>query len=610
MVLPLAGAATLAALEPLARAMDQLTGAIKESYNFTQKAEKASAALGFSFGDATKKMGPSIAGLRGTIEQQWTTGLLQLDAGLKGTTAGVSKLINQQMLTGTAYKETSKAFANLQAFLGLDIDALSALATDTRELGAKYGISTDKLVKAVMTLEQQFVFLDMAGMGKSMVGAVERLKTELGAAFNEKRFNELMNIIVNTGTKGLTTLATIGIGDIRERFEGAAGSVEETFQMLRSAVISGGSNLAAMVGTTSKQFGAFTSVLDKGAENFISASRILQEGVEINTNANTRFADLMSTLWSEVWNPLKKFVVSLQPKMNQFAKVLSSVIQGMVGGLARLLETMEPSNAVFENFLKGIIDVGIGITDWGLSLGLKIKNVVVNLFLPAIFKIIDGLVGLAITIGEFIESAKDGFVDFLVGGVATVGAGAAMAAWLSTPFGLGSALALGIAGGFAGVEVGEHMGGAQERNTQAIKSVEAAFEKVGMKDNWKNLLDANKLVEGQVKKTVGPMEKIKDSINFNAKAWRDQANSLIEAAQGTEENTAEIAAKTADAFLGITDAFVEESMAQILGFGPKETDGYLINMVESLDDLVEITTVAADGGNAPVQPPKVEANGL
>ena len=140
--------------------------------------------------------------------------------------------------------------------------------------------------------------------------------------------------------------------------------------------------------------------------------------------------------------------------------------------------------------------------------------------------------------------------------------------------------------------------------------MEAAFEKVGMKDNWKNLLDANKLVEGQVKKTVGPMEKIKDSINFNAKAWRDQANSLIEAAQGTEENTAEIAAKTADAFLGITDAFVEESMAQILGFGPKETDGYLINMVESLDDLVEITTVAADGGNAPVQPPKVEANGL
>ena len=75
MVLP--AVAALAALEPLARAMDQLTNAIKEGYQFTGKAEKAITALGMSFEGGLKTMGPAVGKLRGTIEQQFTTGVMQ-----------------------------------------------------------------------------------------------------------------------------------------------------------------------------------------------------------------------------------------------------------------------------------------------------------------------------------------------------------------------------------------------------------------------------------------------------------------------------------------------------------------------------------------------------
>jgi len=597
MVIPFAGAATLAALEPLARAMDQLTGAIKESYNFTQKAEKASAALGFSFGDATKKMGPSIAGLRGTIEQQWTTGLLQLDAGLRGTTAGVSKLINQQMLTGTAYKETAKAFARLQLMAGLSNESMNELADATRITGAKYGISTDKIVKAVNTLQQQMVFLNVAGMGTSITGAIAKLQTTLGAAFDEGSMKQLMNLIVNTGMKGMETLAALGIGDIRQRLEAAAGSVDDTFRILKDGIMTAGSQLKQFVGKSSLQFGAFTDALDPAAKLLIPAMQRLAEGAEVNADAQLNFADMMTTLWAEVWNPIKKFVISLQPKMSMFAKVVSSVAQAMVGAAARFMEGLEPSMETFKKLLSKIVDVGRVVTEFAVTNALKLKKITEFIVIPMFMK-------LAEQVGKTYLQLKD-FADNLAGGVVKAAIGASLLAAATVLTGGTALIAAGAGVGMIGWGASEAMGEDKDREKFA-------------RDHYLTALGAdmrgfNTAMEGldnQVAEIVPPMEAIKDSMDKNASAWRDQYNSLIAAVDGVNQNTADINAKTldpresADAYLGLTDKFLSTSMDQILGLSTRdESQFHLIDMKGYLEELVEInadTNAKTPGGTPPV----------
>jgi len=288
------GALGLAAAEPLIRAMDQLTGAIKDSYEFTGKAEKASAALGLSFTDGLKKMGPSITGLRGTIEQQYTTGIIMLDKGLRGNAAAVGKLVNQQMLTGTAYKGTIQQFARMQVMGGLSIKATNELADQTRIAGAEYGISTDKLIKALDTLKAQEVFLGVAGMTKSMGATIVKLQATLHSAFDTQSLGKMMNLIVNTGTKGIQTLATLGIGDIRDKLQAARNDEVRQYAILKEALMSAGKTLKGLVGDSSLQFGAVMQALDPAAQLLIPAMERLAEGTSKNEKAQLKFADLMN----------------------------------------------------------------------------------------------------------------------------------------------------------------------------------------------------------------------------------------------------------------------------------------------------------------------------
>mgnify|MGYP003147633225 CR=1 FL=1 len=176
MVLSTTATAIAAVLTPLAMALDKLTNVLNESMQFGDKTQKASLALGLDLTKVRARLGPSIDGLRGAIQHQFATGIMGLEAGLKGNTLGVNKLVNQQMLTGTAFEKTHKVFARLQAVGGLNIRALNALGDQTRILGATYGVKTDVLVNALNSLSQLMPTLGMLGMTEGMAGAMVSLR--------------------------------------------------------------------------------------------------------------------------------------------------------------------------------------------------------------------------------------------------------------------------------------------------------------------------------------------------------------------------------------------------------------------------------------------------
>ena len=117
----------------LGGAMYALKAAISDGFGFTDKAQKASLSLGLTLGQARDRLGSSLDGLRGSIDQRLTAGLLTLEEGLRGNQAGVSKLINQQQLTGTSFQNTSKVMAKVNAVLGLNNEAVQKLSEDVIE---------------------------------------------------------------------------------------------------------------------------------------------------------------------------------------------------------------------------------------------------------------------------------------------------------------------------------------------------------------------------------------------------------------------------------------------------------------------------------------------
>ena len=95
MVAPIVAAAgqvpAFAAAEPVIRALDNLTNALTDGFKFSDKAQKASLALGTSLRGTRATISESMEGLRGSSEGQFAAGIMKLDAGLKGNEKGVAR---------------------------------------------------------------------------------------------------------------------------------------------------------------------------------------------------------------------------------------------------------------------------------------------------------------------------------------------------------------------------------------------------------------------------------------------------------------------------------------------------------------------------------------
>jgi len=329
-------APAIVAMAALTKAVDGAVGAIKGGFDLANKTQQASLALGMNLTTAKDRLGPSLDGLRGSIDQKMAAGFAGLEAGLQGNTKGVGKLINQQMLTGTNYTKTAKAFASLNAIAGVQTDAMNNMAEETIKAANEYGVSTDILVDTMMSFEKQFTAMNMTGMGESFTAAVGNLQAQLGPQF-QGQIKGVMGIIMDTGVEGMETLAALGIGDVRDQLQAAAGDTEATQAILEDALKTAGASFQDIAGGASADLlsiGAATDAIGEGSEAFVPLMEALEGGLRVKADAEVEYADQISVLMDEVWNPLKETVMDLVmgalPLLKMAAEFLGAQLQILV----------------------------------------------------------------------------------------------------------------------------------------------------------------------------------------------------------------------------------------------------------------------------------------
>jgi hypothetical protein len=296
-----------------------LTTAIKglaDAMAFAEMTQKASLALGETYRTATDKLDGTMEGLRGSIRDQMQAGLAGMEAGMQGNTAGLAKLVNQQILTGTTFAKTAKTMASMEATLGLSRDATSAFAESFIDTGAEWQVSTDKLVDAVNSLQESFPAQALAGMGDNVVKAVAQLTGEFGPQLAGP-LNSVMKMVMDTSMKGYERINLLGIGDVRERLS-AAKSGAEAQAILKEAIVTASEKFKTIAGGADKAFfkiGIASDVFGKGAINFTTLQQAFGERVKESGKDAFDFGAQLSVIKAEVLAPLRMAFAEVYPIM-------------------------------------------------------------------------------------------------------------------------------------------------------------------------------------------------------------------------------------------------------------------------------------------------------
>ena len=315
------------AMTALTKSMDALSYNVKAALDFADKAQSASLALGKTYEETRVQLGGTIEGLRGDINQRFQAGILGLEAGLQGNTAGVAKLINQQQLTRTAFGKTADTVASLEAELGLSRNDTNLLSKNLIQTGTEYTISTDKLVGAIDALKATFPAQKLAGMGAEVMEAVTLLQGELGPQLAGPLQN-VMKMVMDSSLQGYERLQLLGIEDVRGRLAAAKSSVEAQ-QILKDAFvtasdrfksISGGVNTSFLnIAAASETFGSQTIQFTTIADNL--GKRVREEGKEA-----ADFGKTLANLKKEALVPFQEAFTVAYPFLLEAVDLLSAII--------------------------------------------------------------------------------------------------------------------------------------------------------------------------------------------------------------------------------------------------------------------------------------------
>lgn len=361
MVLPLVGAAAIGGLEA---SITKLTGVFT---GYADQAQKTSLALGSTFEKTRDRLGPSLDGLRGSIESRLTAGIIALDNGLRNNVAGVAKLINQQKLTDSYNAQTAKSFAKLENVLGLSNEETNRLAESLISTGNTYGISTDKLVDSIAKLDKQFTQFQILGT-EAIPGAIATLQAELGAAFSGDRLQQVVALLTDTSAEGLKRLAVLGLADFRERLQAVGSDQIATTALLKEGIQKAADQLTRLTGgaeANSISFDAYNQQIGRAGFETIALNRALQESGKIQNEAAVDYADTISTQLAEVWNPLKDVAFELYkvalPGITTAANYAQSVISDFADGFKEGYIELGGIEGIVKN-------VGIFFTEISLAL--------------------------------------------------------------------------------------------------------------------------------------------------------------------------------------------------------------------------------------------------
>ena len=359
MAIPLALVAegALKGIGKLTGAMDRLTGIFTRSMAFADDSQKASLALGTTYQRVSKEFVGTVQGLRGDIHTKFAGAFKAMEAGLQGNSAGVAKLINQQMLTGTQYARTATAFAALQDIAGVQTDGMNRLASSFVETGNKYGVATDVLVNALNSLAESFPAARLAGLGSQFFGAVTQLQAELGPAMAGP-LNSVMSMVMDTSLNGYQKLVTLGIGGVREQLM-AAQSTADQVAIIKNAMIIAGDRFASVAGDVKTGYfklGVATDVFGKEA----MMMRIIQQQFADNardTNKQTvDYAKQLSVLGKEVITPIIEVLSEeFYPKVLEAADLFSAVGKQVSEAFSEWIDQLPLGEEAFRDFLRSAL---------------------------------------------------------------------------------------------------------------------------------------------------------------------------------------------------------------------------------------------------------------
>lgn len=319
------------AIGGLTKALEASTEALKAGLDLANKSQKTSLALGLTLKDTRIQLKGSLDGLRGSIDGKLAAGIAGLESGLQGNTGGILKLVNQQMLTGQSWRGTTKMFSKLVSVGGLQQEAANEMARSLIKNANTYGVTTKLLIGSLGNLEDRFATLNMAGMGKSITESVVKLQAQVGPQMQQS-LNKALNLILQTGTKGMTEMAAFGLTGVREELHAARGDSAKTFEILRNAVLTADKANRARVGDDATLFqqGIMSEALGFRGEIFSVLADALTSNARFQNEKQANAGDQISVMVAEIFNPFKTamldiFVVSF-PTIKRVSEELTKVV--------------------------------------------------------------------------------------------------------------------------------------------------------------------------------------------------------------------------------------------------------------------------------------------
>lgn len=432
------------AITGLIKAMDSLKGAITESFGFAMQAEKASLALGMSFETANDKLGGTMEGLRGSLNERFAGAIAGLEAGMQGNTAGVAKLVNQQRLTGTASAKTAAAFASMEMTMGLSREATNKLAVDLIDVGAEFGTSTDVLVGAINNMAESFPAQKLAGMGSEVNAAVASLQSELGPAMSGP-LNSVMKMVMDTSMEGYENLTKLGIGSVREQLA-AAKSQQEAQQILKDAIGTASMNFKSVVGDASEMYasvGVATDTFGKSAIDLVTIQDAFGKRTKVEKDQTEEFGNQLGVLKDEILVPLQTAFLQLFPVIKEVAMIFMEFTKNVISdlvekgkafaeGLGGTEGAIEHLRNKFDEFRPIVVNTIMAIVE----VFSNIKVVIGVLIAIALIPLKTLIVGLITTIGAIIGAIVSTLTAVFSPVILVVGAVVAIIVLLHKKFGI------------------------------------------------------------------------------------------------------------------------------------------------------------------------------
>lgn len=570
----------------LGGALYALQSAIKDGFGFADKAQKASLSLGLTLGSARERLGNSLDGLKGSIDQQLTAGLASLEAGLRGNQSGVARLINQQQLTGTSFATTAKTLAQLNATVGLSNEGTQILADSLVETGAKFGVSTDYLVQTIQSLSPQFA--DLAALGlENLPGAFAEIAASLPKGL-QSSLNRIASQIFAVGEEGVALRARLGLQNMFNQLQNSGRTQAEIQQILTQQFIQGGQRFGQLIGGVGANEVALGVLKDSIASigpDLMVVSEQLQKASREQLDSTTNYGNTISTQLAQVWNPLKRAVMDLYTATFPLLK----------SGIGFLTDLIEDGTFKFKQLY-----VELGGVDGALK---KLKNLFVE-YETVIFA------GLATTITLVVIPALVAIGSAILPAVPLfIGVGLAFAGLHAVAKKLGFSFGdMAVDAGLVFKKVGENIKfefakiflklenklfGADEQVTSMLISTLDSLQKAtisGIDKKLENLRKENeRLAKEQEKKEEEERRRLEAEYRRQVARDTDLYNNQLaqlEAQRGILSNTAREATPT---FMDQTVLTLQESVDRILGVRPRDTTEVFYDMRDLMEQQIGIT---------------------